>query len=103
MKKLLLFLCVLTLNQAPGQNTEVKLGADIWPPFTDVSENTSILTVLVQEALYRRNINSDIEFDKWKDVMNKIDGGELDGSPALWESPERMEKYFFLLKWLISI
>ena len=51
MKKLLLFLCVLTLNQALGQNTEVKLGADIWPPYTDESENTSILTVLVQEAL----------------------------------------------------
>jgi ABC-type amino acid transport substrate-binding protein len=102
MKKLLLFLCVLTLNQALGQNTEVKLGADIWPPFTDVSENTSILTVLVQEALYRRNINSDIEFDKWKDVMNKIDGGELDGSPALWESPERMEKYFFSKPYLYS-
>jgi ABC-type amino acid transport substrate-binding protein len=102
MKKLLFFLCVLTLNQALGQNTEVKLGADIWPPFTDVSENTSILTVLVQEALYRRNINSDIEFDKWKDVMNKIDGGELDGSPALWESPERMEKYFFSKPYLYS-
>jgi len=102
MKKLLLFLCVLTLNQALGQNTEVKLGADIWPPFTDVSENTSILTVLVQEALYRRNINSDIEFDTWKDVMNKIDEGELDGSPALWESPERMEKYFFSKPYLYS-
>ncbi len=102
MKKFLFFLCVLTLNQALGQNTEVKLGADIWPPFTDVSENTSILTVLVQEALYRRNINSDIEFDKWKDVMNKIDGGELDGSPALWESPERMEKYFFSKPYLYS-
>jgi hypothetical protein len=60
------------------------------------------LTVLVQEALYRRNINSDIEFDKWKDVMNKIDGGELDGSPALWESPERMEKYFFSKPYLYS-
>lgn len=102
MKKLLLFLCILTLNQALGQNTEVKLGADIWPPFTDVSENTSILTVLVQEALYRRNINSDIEFGKWKEVMNKIDGGELDGSPALWESPERMKKYFFSKPYLYS-
>jgi len=86
MKNILFFLCFLTLNQALGQNTEVKLGADVWPPFTDTSENTSILTVLVQEALYRRNINSDIEFDTWKNVMNKIDGGELDGSPALWES-----------------
>ena len=102
MKKSLFILFVLAWNLALCQDTEVKLGADIWPPFTDVKENTSILTVLVQEALYRRNINSDIEFDKWKDVMNKIDRGDLDGSPALWESPERMEKYFFSKPYLYS-
>ena len=102
MKKLLLFLCLLTLNQAFSQNTELNLGADIWPPFTDVKENKSILTVLVQEALYRRDINSNIEFDKWKDVVMNIDAGKLDGSPALWESPERMEKYFFSKPYLYS-
>lgn len=102
MKKLLFFLCVLSVGQTLCQNTEVKLGADIWPPFTDVQENTSILTVLVQEALYRRNINSDIEFDKWKDVMRKVDEGELDGSPALWESSERLEKYYFSKPYLYS-
>ena len=102
MRKLLFFLFVLTLTLVQGQNTEVKLGADIWPPFTDVKENTSILTVLVQEALYRRNINSDIQFDKWKDVMRKVDEGDLDGSPALWESPERMDKYFFSKPYLYS-
>lgn len=102
MKKLLVILCLLTLNLALGQNTELKLGADIWPPFTDVKENKSILTVLVQEALYRRDINSNIEFDKWKDVMLNIDAGKLDGSPALWESPERMEKYFFSKPYLYS-
>lgn len=102
MKKLLCLFCLLTFSQAIGQNTEVKLGADIWPPFTDVKENKSILTVLVQEALYRRNINSDIEFDEWKDVMRKIDEGKLDGSLALWESPERKERFFFSKPYLYS-
>ena len=71
---------ILATSVVVGQNTEVHLGADIWPPFTDVKENKSILTVLVQEALYRRDINSDIEFDEWNEVLNRIDGGELDGS-----------------------
>ena len=102
MKKLLFFLGILATGLVMGQNTEVHLGADIWPPFTDVKENKSILTVLVQEALYRRDINSDIEFDDWHEVLNRIDAGELDGSPALWESPERKEKYFFSRPYLYS-
>ena len=93
---------LLTASGAFGQKSELKLGADIWPPFTDVKENKSILTVLVQEAFYRRDITSNIEFDKWKDVMRRIDEGDMDGSPALWETSERKEKYFFSKPYLYS-
>ena len=87
---------------AAGQAPELKLSCDIWPPFTDVKENKSILTVLVQEALYRREINSEIIIEDWGKVLTKIDKGEFDGTPALWETPERMEKYHFSKPFLYS-
>lgn len=80
------FLCAFALS---GQNPELKLTADSWPPFTDTQGNKSILTVLVQEALYRRNINSSIEIQNFENILDQIEKGRYDGSPALWISPER--------------
>ena len=99
MKKILfittIFISTLFLSSLSAQVQELKLSADIWPPFTDVKENKSILTVIVQEALYRRDINSTIEFEDWGKVLGMVDQGIYDGSPALWETPERLEKYHF--------
>lgn len=85
----------LILTLAQGQNTELKLTTDVWPPFTDTNGNKSILTVLVQEALYRRDVNSSIEFEKPGITIERIDKGDFDGSPALWKSPDREEKYVY--------
>lgn len=96
--KNILTLCFLFLFFSPsllGQNQELKLTIDSWPPFTDTKGNKSILTVLVQEALYRRNINSTIEIQQFADVLDLIDKGKFDGSPALWKSPEREMKYAY--------
>ncbi len=89
----LLLLLIVTLAQS--QNTELKLTTDVWPPFTDVAGNKSILTTLVQEALYRRDINSSIEFEKPGITIERIDKGDFDGSPTLWKSPEREAKYVY--------
>ena len=102
MKKLLILICVLSGSLVTSQNSEVQLGVDIWPPFTDVKENKSILTVLAQEALYRSDINSEIEFGDWNQILEKIDKGELDGSPALWETPERKERFYLSKPFLYS-
>src|SRR5210317_1482555 len=89
----LFFLFLSLLLQ--GQNQELKLTTDIWPPFTDIKGNKSILTVLVQEALYRRNINSSIHIEDFVNLLDRIDKGEFDGVPALWKTPEREAKYAF--------
>ena len=58
--------------------------------------------VLAQEALYRSDINSEIEFGDWNQILEKIDKGELDGSPALWETPERKERFYLSKPFLYS-
>mgnify|MGYP001074964133 CR=1 FL=1 len=78
-----------------GQVQELKLTADSWPPFTDTKGNKSILTVLVQEALYRRNINSSVEIEDFAKILDLIEKGDYDGSPALWKSPERELKFLY--------
>lgn len=97
-----LFISTLFISSLSAQVQELKLSADIWPPFTDVKENKSILTVIVQEALYRRDINSTIVFEDWGKVLGMVDKGIYDGSPALWETPERLEKYHFSKPFLYS-
>lgn len=95
MKKSLFFLLTIFTFLGNAQQKELKLAADIWPLFTNVEGEKSILTDLVKEALSRMDINSSIEMKEFSDVLSQINNGEFDGSPALWISEERQEKYLF--------
>ena len=85
-----------------SQQVELKLAADIWPPFTNVEEEKSILTDLVQEALTRMDATSSIKIIEFNDVLSEIESGKLDGSPALWKSEERKEKFYFSKPYLYN-
>ena len=78
-----------------GQQQELILAADVWPPFTNVEGEKSILTHLVKEALQDIQIESTLEITDFSEVLEKLNSGEYDGSPGLWISEERKEKYFF--------
>jgi ABC-type amino acid transport substrate-binding protein len=54
-----------------------------------VRGNKSVLTVLVQEALHRRNMNSSVEIQDFGDIVANFESGVYDGIVALWKSPER--------------
>lgn len=95
MKKSLFFLLTIFAFLGHAQEKELKLAADIWPLFTNIEGEKSILTDLVKEALGRMDINSTIEMKEFSDVLSQINSGEFDGSPALWISEERQEKYLF--------
>jgi len=95
MKKSILFLSIIFTIFTNAQERELKLAADIWPLFTNVEGEKSILTDLVKEALSRMETNATIEMKEFSDVLSMINSGEFDGSPALWISDKRKEKYFF--------
>lgn len=91
------FLCLFLLLNISlfAQQKELKLAADVWPPFTNVEEEKSILTDLVNEALTRIDVKSSVSIIEFTKVLSEIASGKLDGSPALWISEERKEKYYF--------
>ncbi len=68
----------------------LRLASDIWPPFTDVSTKPRFALELVHTALDRAGVRagSDLRED-FTDPTDEIRAGDLDGSAALWRSPER--------------
>lgn len=95
MTKSILYLLLILNVSLFAQERELKLAADVWPPFTNVEEEKSILTDLVKEALMRIDVASSVNIIEFSNVLEEIESGKLDGSPALWISEERKEKYYF--------
>lgn len=93
----ILFVSLLAILSFKGnsQTTDLKLAADIWPPFTDIETEKSISTDLVNEALNRININASIELLEFKDVLTGIKSGEYDGGTTLWINEERKKHFVF--------
>jgi len=69
---------------------DLRLGSDVWPPFTDVAGKPRVAIDLVQDALRRAGVGatSDIR-DHFSDLIGQIRAGKLDGSAALWYTAER--------------
>lgn len=92
MKIVFVFILLLSTIISNGQTTQLKLASDVWPPFTDVESKNSFALDLVEEALSRTEVKSQMNILDFKEVMAGIHNGKFDGSAALWRSPER-EKY----------
>jgi polar amino acid transport system substrate-binding protein len=88
-----LVLCSLLLSaaaRAAESGEPLRLGADVWPPFTDVEGKARVAIDLVHEALRRGGFTATTEVrTDFSDVVEALRSGELDGSPGLWQSPER--------------
>ncbi|UCE94819.1 MAG: transporter substrate-binding domain-containing protein [Flavobacteriaceae bacterium] len=102
MKNLSIAFILLLTFVSYGQKQELKLGADVWPLFTNVEHEKSILTDLVREALSRSEISSTFEINEFTEVLKDIENGKLDGSPGLWISEARKEKYLFSKPYLYN-
>ena len=92
MKKTILICFSFLTVYSYAQQQELKLVADVWPPFTNTEGEKSILSDLVQEALEGIDIKSSMEILEFTEVLDQVYSGEYDGSPGLWISPERQEK-----------
>ena len=95
MKRILIFTFLLISLNSLSQTTVLKLGSDVWPPFTNVDKEKSFALDLVKEALNRIDIQSSTEIVSFDEVISAIDRGDFEGSAALWLNAEREQKYVF--------
>jgi polar amino acid transport system substrate-binding protein len=95
MKNILLSILIISSVSGIAQTTKLKLGSDVWPPFTNVDNEKSFALDLVKEALNRIDIQSSTEILSFDEVISAIDRGDIDGSAALWLNAEREQKYIF--------
>lgn len=102
MKKSMLYCLLCLAFSSYAQQQELKLAADVWPPFTNVKGEKSILSYLVQEALERMEVKSTLDILEFSEVIDQINSGKYDGSPGLWISPERQEEFYFSKPYLYN-
>jgi polar amino acid transport system substrate-binding protein len=78
---------------AIADSRTLSLASDYWPPFTDQPGKRRVAIDLVHAALERTGLRADTQLRKdFASILTDLRKGELDGSVALWRSPER-EKY----------
>jgi ABC-type amino acid transport substrate-binding protein len=87
---------VIAQSTVPAQQASaLRLGSDVWPPFTDQSGKTRLAIDLVQQACERAGIEAETSILAWTDVTAGLRSGDFDGSAAIWLSQERQEFLLF--------
>jgi ABC-type amino acid transport substrate-binding protein len=85
---LLLLACATGAAAEPA--TGLRLGSDTWPPFTAEPGRPRVAIALVEAALSRDGVEAGTAIlPDFAQVMEQIRSGQLDGSAALWRTPER--------------
>ena len=79
---------------------ELRLGSDVWPPFTGEAGGQRVAIQLVHTALERAGINATTTIADWKNVEAGIREGELDGSAAMWRTDRREKDLVFSAPYL---
>ncbi len=85
---LLFFLLNSTLVNA----TELRLVADVWPPFTSEQPGQRIAVDLVQTALRNASISNNVKIVPWEEVLSGIQADKYDAIVGAWQTPDR-ERY----------
>src|SRR5262245_24881769 len=88
-------LCAAGRVAAPPR--PLRLVSDVWPPFTDAEGKPHEALDLVKAALLRGGVRSESRIMTWTDALAQLEQGKMDGSAAVWKSPER-EKYLLFSK-----
>jgi polar amino acid transport system substrate-binding protein len=74
----------------------LSLASDYWPPFTDAPGKRRVAIDLVHAALKRAGLQAETRLRKdFASILEDLKKDALDGSVALWRSPEREEYLLF--------
>ena len=90
-----LFLFIVFFSFNLYAQTNLNLGSDVWPPFTDEGDKRSIALEIVKEGLSRNDIGVQTQILEFKEVLKSINDGDFDGSAALWKTQDREETLLF--------
>ena len=89
-------LCVAATVASGDEASTLRLGSDVWPPFTDRPGHRRAAIDVVESALGRAKISSQTEIkESWTEVMRGLRDGSLAGSAAVWHSDARSEFLLF--------
>jgi len=77
------------------QITDLKLGSDVWPPFTNEAGKTAFASELVKEAMNRNKVAINQRTMPFETVLKALENNALDGSGAMWKTPERESNLYF--------
>lgn len=80
---------------AAAEPAPLRLGSDVWPPFTDVPGHTRVAVELVETALQRAGLESATTIVPWREVEAGLREGSLDGSAAIWHTDARARELLF--------
>lgn len=83
--------------RAEPPRAPLRLFGDEWPPFTDAEGKPREAIDLVESALLRGGVRSQFTIMNWHEAEQLLEKGQMDGSAAMWKSPER-EKYLLFSK-----
>src|SRR5215510_12990605 len=83
--------------RAEAPRAPLRLFGDEWPPFTDAEGKPREAIDLVESALLRSGVRSQFTIMNWHEAEQLLEKGQMDGSAAIWKSPER-EKYLLFSK-----
>lgn len=83
--------------RAEEPRAPLRLFGDEWPPFTDAEGKPREAIDLVESALLRGGVRTQFTIMNWNEAERLLEKGQMDGSAAIWKSPER-EKYLLFSK-----
>ena len=72
-----------------GQDIELRLASDVYPPFTDKPGKQAFALELVHEALKRSSVEAKSDILDFGLVLEQINERKYEGSAALWKSKDR--------------
>ena len=90
---IVIFLTLPSLSFA--QETNLRLASDIWPPFTNTSDQRAIANDIVNKALNRAGFKASNTITDFSVVLAGIENESYDGSAALWQSEKRKKYLLF--------
>ena len=92
---LMAFAAVAILPAQAEDESELRLGSDTWPPFTDVEGKHRVAIEIVNAALERAGYHATTTVVDWKEVERGIRSETFDGSAAMWRSAKRERDLLF--------
>ena len=84
MYKIIIVILLTLPSLSFAQETNLRLASDIWPPFTNTSDQRAIAIDIVNKALNRAGFKASNTITDFSEVLAGIENESYDGSAALW-------------------